>query len=513
MPRDRSGVKLVAAFVAALIVASACTGAETPVAKAPTPSVAESSEGISPAEPAPDTPPTTAPPAAPIVANAGTESLEDPYVGTSGNGGYDVISYDLGLTWEPANTNLIGETIIVAEALQDLGSFNLDLVSLTVDGVTVDGEDATFTQSDFEVVVVPASPIANGTSFTTVVNYSGTPKQGNRFNASGPSGWHTLPDFVYVMGEPRAALTFHPANDHPSDKATFTYRITAPTGETAIAVGTLQDKVDNGDGTTTWTYVQPFPQTTYLTTLMIGPFEVREAGTSASGVRIRNVFYRDLADDAEPIFERQGDMMDAFEPLFGAYPFDVYGSAVVDDIVGGALETQTLSVFGRDIIGFSAFAEDIVAHELAHQWFGNAVSVDRWEDLWLNEGFATYAEALWQEAKDPNFSYQDWIRQLVAFGGSLDSPVYRPPTTDLFSASVYLRGGMTLHALRLEIGDDAFFELLRVWVETYSGGNASSADFENLAEEISGQELDELFELWLRTEGLPDELDGVSLTT
>lgn len=447
------------------------------------------------------------------MANAGADSLDDPYVGSTGNGGYDVVSYDLGLAWDPATTNLDGETIIVAEATQDLGSFNLDLFGLTVESVTVDQQPATFTQSTGELAVMPASPIAEGTTFTAVINYSGTPLEATGFGSSTPSGWHTLPDSVYVLGEPIAASTFHPANDHPSDKAAFTYRITAPTGETVVAVGTLQSSTDNGDGTTTWVYEQPFPQTTYLTTLMIGPFEVRDAGESASGVPIRNVFYAPLADEAEPVFARQADMIDAFEPLFGPYPFDVYGSAVVNDNVGGALETQTLSVFGRDIVGFSAFAEVIVAHELAHQWFGNSVSVERWEDLWLNEGFASYAEALWEEAKDPSFEFQDWIREVLAFGGPLDSRVHRPPTNDLFSASVYLRGAFTLHALRLEIGDDDFFELLRTWVETYGGSNATTADFEAMAEEVSGQELNELFELWLRTDGLPAELDGVSLSS
>lgn len=511
MLKDRSGIKIAAAFAVALIVASACTAAQDEVGKAPTAPAPETAEGVSPPDPEPDTPATTAPPAAPIIANAGAESLEDPYVGTTGNGGYDVISYDLGIAWDPANTNLDGETTIVATATQNLGSFNLDLFQLVVQDVTVDGQEAAFSQSEGEVVVVPTTPIAEGSSFTAVINYSGTPREGGGIASSEPSGWHVLPDFIYVLGEPIAASTFHPANDHPSDKATFTYRITAPTGQTAIAVGTLQDTVDNGDGTTTWFYAQPFPQTTYLTTIMIGPFEVREAGTSASGVRVRNVFYSDLADDAEPVFARQADMIDAFEPLFGPYPFDVYGSAVVNDFVGGALETQTLSVFGSDIVGFSAFAEPIVAHELAHQWFGNAVSVERWEDLWLNEGFASYSEALWEEAKDPNFSYQEWIVELTTFGGQLDSPVHRPPIDDLFSNSVYLRGALTLHALRLEIGDEAFFDLLRTWVETYSGGNARTADFEAMAEEISGQDLDRLFDTWLRTEGLPEELDGVRL--
>jgi len=502
-----SKTPIVAAFVAALLVATACTATEEQVSKDTT-----ATPGVTSAAPEPTTPPTTdAMPASPIATNPGAESLGDPYVGSAGNGGYDVISYDLGLAWDPPTRNLEGETIIVATATQDLGSFNLDLYSLEATAITVDGQDATFSQTDLELTVVPATPIAEGSAFTAVINYEGTPAPAGGISATGPSGWHTLPDSIYVMGEPLSALTYHPANDHPSDKATFTYRITAPTGQTAIAVGTLQDTVDNSDGTTTWFYDQPFPQTTYLTTLMIGPFEVREAGTSTSGVRIRNVFDREFADAAEPVFARQADMMDAFEPLFGPYPFDVYGSAVVDDIVGGALETQTLSVFGRDIVGFSAFAEPIVAHELAHQWFGNAVSVERWEDLWLNEGFASYAEALWEEAKDPAFGYQDWIREIMSFSAPLNSHVHRPPTDDLFSASVYLRGAFTLHALRLEIGDGAFFELLRTWVETYGGANATTADFETMAKDISGQDLDDLFEIWLRTDGLPAELDGVSL--
>ena len=505
--------RIAAAFVAALLAATACTATAEQAGKATAPPAAESvSPAASPttaSEPA--APPTTAAIAPPLDANAGAESLEDPYVGSTGNGGYDVISYDLGLNWDPAATNLDGQTTIVATATQDLSSFNLDLYKLEVSAITVDGQNATFSQTEVELTVVPSVPIAAGTSFTAVIDYGGTPAEGGGFSAAGPSGWHTLPDFVYVMGEPMAALTYHPANDHPSDKATFTYRITVPTGETAVAVGTLQDTVDNGDGTTTWFYDQPFPQTTYLTTLMIGSFEVREAGTSASGVRIRNVFDSELADDAEPVFASQAEMLDAFEPLFGPYPFDVYGSAVVNDGFGGALETQTLSIFGNDVVGFSAFAEDIIAHELAHQWFGNAVSVERWEDIWLNEGFASYAEALWRDAKDPSFEYQDWIREILSFSAPLGSQVHRPATTNLFSASVYLRGAFTLHALRLEIGDDAFFELLRTWVETYGGANATTADFEAMAEEVSGQELDGLFDTWLRTDGLPAELDGVSL--
>lgn len=512
MLADRSRKRVSIAVVAALLTAAACTTADGQATK----DIVATSAPVATTEAhgaQANSPSTTITTTAPGIANAGAASLDDPYVGTTGNGGYNVASYDLSIAWDPGTTTLDGETTIVANATQDLGSFNLDLYKLQVLAITVDGQEATFTQSDGELVVVPLTPIADGAAFTAIINYTGTPQEAGALGSSVPSGWHTLTDSIYVMGEPIAASTYHPANDHPSDKATFTYRITAPSELTAVAVGTLKDKTDNVDGTTTWVYEQPFPQTTYLTTLMIGPFEVRESASSASGVPIRNVFYADLADEAEPVFARQADMIDAFEPLFGPYPFDVYGSAVVDDFVGGALETQTLSVFGRDIVGFSAFAEPIVAHELAHQWFGNDVSVERWEDLWLNEGFASYSEALWEEAKDPNFDYQAWIRELLSFGGPLDSHVHRPPTDDLFSASVYLRGALTLHALRLEIGDDTFFELLRTWVDTFGGTNATTADFEAMAADVSGQELAPLFETWLRTDGLPAELDGVNLTS
>jgi aminopeptidase N len=222
------------------------------------------------------------------------------------------------------------------------------------------------------------------------------------------------------------------------------------------------------------------------------------------------VFDTDLVDRVAPIFADQPAMIDAFEQHFGSYPFEVYGSAVIEDSFGGALETQTLSIFGADIVGFGD-PEDVVAHELAHQWFGNNVSLERWEDIWLNEGFATYAEALWQEASDPNFSYPDWVRDLARFGPTLEAHVHDPGPSELFGVQVYLRGGLTLHALRLRVGDDVFFEILRTWNERFGGGNATTDDFEALAEELSGDELGGFFDEWIRSEELPNELDGVRL--
>lgn len=444
-------------------------------------------------------------------ATAGASTLNDPYVGDFGNGGYDVQSYQLDLDWEPETEFLTGTTWIDATATQDLSAFNLELTGFEIDAISIDGSDAAFVRDADEIEITPARPIEDGARFVTIVRYSGTPVD-NQFIAGDvgrPSGWHTRDGFAYVAGEPLSASTFHPVNDHPSDKASFRYRITAPSELTVAASGTLEDRTVDGDRTT-WTFEQPDPQTTYLTTLVIGDFVVVDDEPSASGVPVRNVFDSGLADIVGPLFDAQPEMIDAFEELFGPYPFDVYGSVVVADSFGGALETQTLSIFGADVVGFGD-AQAIVAHELAHQWFGNNVSVERWEDIWLNEGFATYGEALWAEASDPGFTYEAWIRNLLFAGPALERHVFDPGPRQLFGAQVYFRGAFTLHALRGRVGDEVFFEILRTWNVRFGGGNATTDDFEALAEELSGDELDEFFDEWLRTDALPAELDGVDL--
>ncbi|MFK8025936.1 MAG: M1 family metallopeptidase, partial [Ilumatobacter sp.] len=426
-----------------------------------------------------------------------------------------VAAYELTLDWDPDELRLDGVTTIEATATQDLSAFNVELTGFEISEVTVDGEPADVERSGDEVTVTPPEAVAEGARFETVIAYAGTPVD-NQFVAGDvgrPSGWHTEADYVYVAGEPLSASTFHPVNDHPSDKASFTYRITAPSELTVAASGTLTSRTDSSDDdgeVTTWVFDQPAPQTTYLTTILIGDFVVVDDEPSQSGVPIRNVYDADLADLVDPLFAEQPEMLDAFEELFGPYPFDVYGSAVVEGSFGGALETQTLSIYGAAIVSFGD-PEDVIAHELAHHWFGNHVSLARWEDIWRNEGFATYSEALWQEASNPDFSYQDWIRELVRFGPALERHVHDPGPTELFGIQVYLRGGLTLHALRLEVGDEVFFEILRSWNDRFGGANATTDDFVALAEELAGVDLTELFDDWIYSRALPDELDGVPL--
>jgi aminopeptidase N len=439
-------------------------------------------------------------PAAPGAAGAG-----DPYFPELGNGGYDVDHYVLDITWTPSDAGpgrLDGTTTVEATATQRLSRFDLDLTGLDVSRVTVDGDPAEVARrGEHELVVTPAEPIESDASFTAEVAYGGVPQPQGEIDGVQP-GWIDDGHEVYVIGEPNGAASFFPVNDHPSDKATYEQRITAPDGLEVAANGRLADRVpaDEGSGGgTTWVFDAPDPMASYLVQIVIGDMETVTA-EGPGGLPIRHAFDTDVAAEAGPAMARTGEMIDAFDDLFGPFPFVTYGSVVVDDEIGLALETQTLSIFGADAIG----DEVTVAHELAHQWFGDAVSPATWRDIWLNEGFATYAMLLWDE-RTGGLPVDDALREAAA-GGGLDLPPGDPGAANLFDYSVYFRGAMTLHVLRHELGDDAFFRLLRTWVERYDGRSATSADFEALAAEVAGpgHDLSGLFDAWLRAPQLPD---------
>ena len=429
----------------------------------------------------------------------GATGAGDPYFPDLGNGGYDVDHYDLDLTWRPDEQRMDAEATVTATATETLRSLALDLVGNDVASVTVDGAPANADRrGERDLVVTPARPVAAGAEFTTVVTYSGSPRTIAGADPVDP-GWTAGPDGeVHTVFEPHGAATLFPANDHPGDKASYTFRVTVPDDLDVVANGLLRDRVP-GDGVTTWVYEAPDPMATYLVQLAIADLEFVET-TGPRGLPVRHAVDADVAEavDVANALARTAEMIDVFDDLFGPYPFVTYGALVVDEPLGFALETQTLSIFGTD----TAASESVVAHELAHQWFGDAVSPATWQDIWLNEGFAVYAELLWAEHEGAGGP--DQFADEVGDGdGELDLPPADPGAEQLFAPTVYDRGALTLHVLRDAIGDDAFFTLLRTWVERYGGESASTADFENLAEEVSGQELTPLFDAWLRASRMP----------
>jgi len=435
---------------------------------------------------------------------AQTLGIGDDYFPQLGNPGYDVQHYTLDLVFEPETNQLGAVTTIAATATTGLDTINLDFASLTVSAVSVDGSPAGFTAADEELTIAPAAPIAAGEDFVVDVEYSGSPQATRSGAMPFGIGWQTAGSQNYVVAEPDAAHTWFPANDHPLDKATYTFRINVPDGLIAAANGTLVDRLTDL-GRTTWVWELESPMAPYLATVVIGDFEIVEdsAAAAVAGVPIRHVLPAGTTLEDWPGLERQGEMIAVLADLFGPYPFENYGIALVDGF-GAALENQTLSVFDRNI-ATSFFFEAVLIHELAHQWFGDSVSLGRWSDIWLNEGFASYAEWLWIEREDG----RDVMEQEIAAerdeydGAGLTAPGV-PPAFDLFNASVYRVGAMTLHALRLTVGDAAFFEIVQTYAATYADRSVTTEDFITVAESVAGIELDDLFEAWLIDAKVPE---------
>ncbi len=441
---------------------------------------------------------TTAPP---VHGEPGAPGIGDPYYPGLGNGGFDVGHYTLDLTWLADQGTLEGVATIDATATQDLSRFDLDLSGLNVRAVTVAGDEAVATHEGRELVIDPAEDIADGAEFTTVVTYDGKPTPIREGTDVFDLGWQTHGREAFVVSEPSGAQTFFPVSDHPTDKATYTIRVTAPEDQTVAANGLLVGQNDTGHGTRSWTYEAKDPMASYLVQIAIGDYELVDAG-KVGDVTIRHAFHRSIADQASDTVAGTADMITLLDDIYGPYPFEAYGLLAVEQALGFALETQTLTIIGKDIASAGRAADQILVHELAHQWVGDTVSPSTWQDVWLNEGFATYAEWLWLE-RTGRASAADSARQNEG-NAELDAPPGDPGPDELFASPVYLRGGMTLQALREEVGDDAFFRILRGWVDAHRFSTGSTKDFIALAEQVSGKDLAALFQRWLYEDGLPD---------
>ncbi|WDZ85262.1 M1 family metallopeptidase [Micromonospora cathayae] len=432
----------------------------------------------------------------------GTPGAGDPYFPTYGNGGYDVREYTVQVRYDPATDRLSGQVGLRATATTDLSRFNLDLAGLTVRAVTVDGAPAAHTRSGNELTVTPAAGLPAGNGFAVEIRYDGEPAPLEN-EALGEGGFIHTPDGAIALGQPESASTWFPVNDHPSDKATYVVEVTVPDGLAALSNGEPTGRT-SADGWTTWKWAERTPMASYLSTLVIGEYRV-STGEHKGRPVVTAVTDRLPKGAADESMAATLAVADYLESVFGPYPFGSYGGVVISDSrIRYALETQSRPVYSA---GFFRSGENtsIVAHEIAHQWFGNSVSIGRWQDIWLNEGLATYAEWLWAEHSGGQ-RVQDAFDAAYARAGDRvwRTPPGDPGAAELFSESVYQRGAMTVHALRSTIGDDAFFRLLKTWTAEKRDGNATTDEFVTQAEQVSGRQLDALFESWLYTAERPD---------
>ncbi len=436
----------------------------------------------------------------------GAAGLGDSYFPQLGNGGYDVEHYTLDLRWDDITNKLDGTVTILAKAYNDLTRFNLDFEGFTIGSILVEGKEAKYERDGHELQIIPASRLRQDETFEIDLTYSGVPGDGvSDYYDVFAHGWTRYPNGVYVASEPDGAAYWYPVNDHPLDKATYTFKVTVPDGYVVAANGQGQQVVDNPDPTTTYTWVTRDELASYLATVNIAKFkEVTAVGPH--DLPIRNYFPADQADSLTKTFANFSDMIAYYETVFGAYPFEAAGAVVADTKLSFALETQTLILFGKDVLVGQTDAETVIAHELAHQWFGDSVSLIQWKDVWLNEGFATYASMLWLEHTKGQNALVRQMNQyytIVASQGKRYSPPGNPPKDDLFNEGVYLRGAWTLHALRLKVGDDIFFKIMSTYYDRFKYSNAATTDFVSVASEISGQDLAEFLNHWLFDETVP----------
>ncbi|MGN9812038.1 M1 family metallopeptidase [Micromonospora sp. BQ11] len=430
----------------------------------------------------------------------GAVDLADPYVPGSGNGGYDVSHYRLAVGYDPPSDRLTGRAVLTATATQALSRFNLDLAGLDVTAVRVGSAPAEHRRDADELVVTPDAGIARGGRFTVEVDYAGVPTA-KADGQLGSGGFLHTADGAVALGQPYSAATWFPVNDHPSDKATYDLEVTVPDGLEALSNGVPGERTSAG-GRTTWRWSEASPMASYLAFLVIGDYRV-STGTHA-GRPIVTAVPAGMPEDSPQArsLARTGEIADFLATRFGPYPFGSYGGiAVTDERIGYALETQSRPVYGPGFFRGGRPNVDVVTHELAHQWFGNSVALSRWSDIWLNEGFATYAEWLWTEHDGGRTAQQSFERQYAVTDWSRAS--LDPGRARLFGSAVYQRGALVVHALRRTVGDDAFFRILHTWTTERRDGNATTDDFVALAERVSGRSLRSFFDTWLTGTSAP----------
>lgn len=449
----------------------------------------------------------------------GSAGLGDRLYPTLGNGGYDALHYHLNLRYATAvpSQGINGTVTMTARAKKALSRFDLDFSGAGLDRVVVNGRRAHFVRKGEDLVITPARQIRKHSVFKVRVrHFRANPTIPNPDELLSTAFFYTR-DGSATSGQPNAMHSVFPSNDHPRDKASYSFRFDVPTGATAVANGVLLGKHRHGSRTV-WRYAQRQPMATELTQLVVGKFTVVPR-RRVDGVRVRDVIPTRLVSQYDARLPVEKAHLRWMSKRVGPYPFNLYGSLIVDSTLGFALETQTLSLF--DTPWFTQFPrgvwDPVMLHELAHQWFGDSVAPYEWSDVWQNEGHASWYEYIYAaqhgflaDDTDTDFTtLYGLMREVYELGDvyrDAFGPVARPlsgDVNDVFSPNAYYGGALVLYALRQKVGVSDFGRIERAWVSRYTGRSASTHDFIRLASQVSGQNLHRFLSRWLYSTHTP----------
>lgn len=521
--RSSRGLLIVVAVLGVLIIA--CAGVATalavrrPVQPLPTLAPRASLEPAIPAAPVPDndsagqpaeqqpispTPLPTVSLETPAAPQPGGQSIGDPYIPELGNTGYDVQRYIIQLALDPSQEQIQGTTRIEAiAAFHGLSQLSLDFVGFEVVSVSVDGLVADFERQEKKLVVDLPQLLPAGTPFALLVTYRGQPEveQSDYLLFVDHLGFH-FPDgkSLFTIAEPDGARYWFPANDHPRDKAAYRFEIVVPAGMTAVTNGQL---LETREAATPWGQIgqlfvweHNYPMAPYLALVAVGEYERLEDTAAPAGgpgrIPLQYYVFPDRVEEIEAAAAITGEAMSWLSERLGPYPFETFGF-VTARVPGASMETQTMVLLSDGMIG-----QRTAVHELVHMWFGDWVSLDSWGEMWRNEGFATYFQLLWEHREDPEALELEIeaIRSAVE-GNDKSYPLRNPPANFLFEFNIYYQSTLLVHALRQEMGDEAFFNGLRLYFERYGGGTASDAEFQGVMEEALERSLQPFFDEWL----------------
>lgn len=437
-----------------------------------------------------------------------------------GNGGYDAKHYQVRLDTDFENETILGHTTMTAQATQDLDSFSLDFLPFPQVFVEVNGKEAKIKHEENELKIFPKDPLKEGEEFEVDVLYDGEPHEVREsFVFDLPFGMRFVEGAICTISEPRSTRGWFPCNDHPSDKATFGFEITVPQGYEANASGPLESErpVANGNKRElTFNPREPMaPYVVAMNAFKSDQFEVWHQ-ESESGVPIENSVPIDSKPSAKEVLNKTPDALKFLESFLGDYPFEVLGNHNFKKLFGGAFEAQTRNVYTQRLMESERvdldgpvihFPTEVLAHETAHQWFGDSVSLKRWRDIWMKEAFATYFGAAYA-AHDYGVDFDEHMKVRYARARQRVSGYVPgdPNAKKMYSGDAYnlMAGGV--HALRKEIGEQDFRTVLKTFLTDYAGDAAEITDFVAHCEEATGRDLKEFFNKWVFAAHLPKRL-------